>query len=572
MNYKYISGNVLLTLTVLSFLYSLLACNDGGINGNPSPSLVRITVTPTVPSVTVDATQEFKAKGTYSDNSTKDLTASATWTSSNTTVAKIIYAGTASAVSAGTATITATSGTVANSATVTVRNAVTGPADDLLYSFYAGFDILGFTDTLKLQQVFTMAGTDLDLNYLKVNFRWDKIQPNNADEFVSDIPDLIADYAESNHLSIIPFFNQQGTPVWAQNTVPPVDTSSCTRGVTYITKDPSYFSQYVRKFVSKYKDRMSIRYIELENEPNALCLWPDTAQYLAQVDNAVYDEVKNSDPSIRVCSASFHQPLGFPLDLSGYPTNLAADHAYSEQFLKDYLVYLDKGFDCFSIHDYARIGFTETDSTYPFSSQYDLESNYRAVLDQYRFPNTQIVFTECSYEISTFGNDEDYAAAQMVQGYVLAHAKGIAQGRMCQAITKGPTGAANYGITDITGAEPIYYSGYYAFQTMRKLMLEYPNHAQHVAGLTNDDGYWIEKFTNESGVNTLYIAFVPIRFDTAKGWPKQSPPPPQTALINIGIGKTAIVTTMKGVPASMTDVDGNLSLLVDAEPVYIEVP
>src|SRR5579862_3738638 len=63
-------------------------CGCGGGSGAP-PSLSSIAVTPSSASIPQGMTQQFKATGTYSDNSTQDLTAAATWTSSATNVVTI---------------------------------------------------------------------------------------------------------------------------------------------------------------------------------------------------------------------------------------------------------------------------------------------------------------------------------------------------------------------------------------------------------------------------------------------------------------------------------------------------
>ncbi len=82
-----------------------------------------IQVTPANPNLTVGQTQQFTATGTYSDGSTKSLTSSANWLSSNTSVATISTSGLATAVAAGTSTITATFGTVSGTTTLTVPTA-----------------------------------------------------------------------------------------------------------------------------------------------------------------------------------------------------------------------------------------------------------------------------------------------------------------------------------------------------------------------------------------------------------------------------------------------------------------
>jgi uncharacterized protein YjdB len=83
--------------------------------------LSSITVTPANPSIRRGATQQFTAIGSYSDGSTKNLTNSVTWSSSNTSVATISGTGLARAVGVGTSTIRATSGTVSGSTLLTVR-------------------------------------------------------------------------------------------------------------------------------------------------------------------------------------------------------------------------------------------------------------------------------------------------------------------------------------------------------------------------------------------------------------------------------------------------------------------
>jgi hypothetical protein len=108
------------------------SCGGGGgaqtKTTNP-PVLLSIAVTPSNNTITMGATQQFKAMGTYSDGSTQDLTTIATWSSSNTNVATISNLagaqGLASGIAAGAATITATSGTVSGTAGLTVSGVIT---------------------------------------------------------------------------------------------------------------------------------------------------------------------------------------------------------------------------------------------------------------------------------------------------------------------------------------------------------------------------------------------------------------------------------------------------------------
>jgi uncharacterized protein YjdB len=84
-------------------------------------ALQSIAVTPASASVMKGATQAFTAMGTYSDNTTADLTSSATWSSSDTSIATIAATGVATGVKVGgPVTITATQGSVNNTAQLTV--------------------------------------------------------------------------------------------------------------------------------------------------------------------------------------------------------------------------------------------------------------------------------------------------------------------------------------------------------------------------------------------------------------------------------------------------------------------
>jgi len=85
------------------------------------PTLNSIAVTPANPSAMAGTSVQFTATGTYSDNSTKDITTSVTWTSSSTSVATITSnSGLASALAQGTTTITAASGAISATATLSV--------------------------------------------------------------------------------------------------------------------------------------------------------------------------------------------------------------------------------------------------------------------------------------------------------------------------------------------------------------------------------------------------------------------------------------------------------------------
>jgi Big-like domain-containing protein len=109
---------------------AMLTVNPAGV------TLKSIAVTPASPSIVAGNTQQFTATGTYNDNSTKNITTSVTWKSSNTAFATIGGAtGLATGVAAGTTQITATQGSVVSpndpltvtAATVTLKSIAVNP-------------------------------------------------------------------------------------------------------------------------------------------------------------------------------------------------------------------------------------------------------------------------------------------------------------------------------------------------------------------------------------------------------------------------------------------------------------
>jgi Ca2+-binding RTX toxin-like protein len=94
-------------------------------------TLTAIVVTPGSPSIAKGTTRQFTATGIYTDATTQDLTASLTWTSSDTTYATISTAdgsrGLATGLLEGTSTIKATNGTLEGTTLATVCTAIVYP-------------------------------------------------------------------------------------------------------------------------------------------------------------------------------------------------------------------------------------------------------------------------------------------------------------------------------------------------------------------------------------------------------------------------------------------------------------
>jgi uncharacterized protein YjdB len=76
--------------------------------------------------LSIGGIRQFSATGTYSDGTTKDLTASATWSSSNSSVAQINAAGLLTATGAGSATVLASFNAVSGASSVSVSSNTAG--------------------------------------------------------------------------------------------------------------------------------------------------------------------------------------------------------------------------------------------------------------------------------------------------------------------------------------------------------------------------------------------------------------------------------------------------------------
>ena len=109
----------LLWLVELATLCVFIGCSDAKF-----PYLVSIQISPSAPSIAAGTTQQFTAQGTFSNASTRDLTALVTWSSSTPYVASIASGGLATTYSQGSSNITASftqpSGTVTGTATLAV--------------------------------------------------------------------------------------------------------------------------------------------------------------------------------------------------------------------------------------------------------------------------------------------------------------------------------------------------------------------------------------------------------------------------------------------------------------------
>jgi uncharacterized protein YjdB len=120
---------LLAAFTTLLSLVLAVGCKGFFVN----PKLTSITITPTTPSLTLNQTQQLTATGNFDDGSTKNLTGTSTWSSSDSAEVSVNSTGliTAAANTTSPVTITATNGTLSGTTTVTVgqQTIVVAPAN-----------------------------------------------------------------------------------------------------------------------------------------------------------------------------------------------------------------------------------------------------------------------------------------------------------------------------------------------------------------------------------------------------------------------------------------------------------
>jgi trimeric autotransporter adhesin len=110
----------------LCFILGLAACGGGGSSQttNNGPSLTSIQVAGLTGSVVAGQTQQLTASARFSDGSTKDVTATATWSSSNAGIATVAPGGMLTAKASGQCSVSAKIGSIGGSLGVTITPAL----------------------------------------------------------------------------------------------------------------------------------------------------------------------------------------------------------------------------------------------------------------------------------------------------------------------------------------------------------------------------------------------------------------------------------------------------------------
>jgi len=121
-----------------------------------NPTLTTITVTPASPNLQVGGTLQLIATGNNDDGSTKNLTTSSTWTTSDASKVTVSSTGLVKGIASTTGvTITATNGTVSGTDTVTVGQTTqtlslsSSPSSPISLTIVGSNSTITFTATLN---------------------------------------------------------------------------------------------------------------------------------------------------------------------------------------------------------------------------------------------------------------------------------------------------------------------------------------------------------------------------------------------------------------------------------------
>jgi DNA-binding beta-propeller fold protein YncE len=287
-------------------------------------ALVSVQVAPGNPSITSGTKQQFTATGTFNDGSKQDLTASAAWSSSNTTVATINSSGLATAVAIGRPKVTATSGSLSASTTLI---SVAGPgAAAPRFAYVTNLN----DDTLSIYAVNAATGQ------LRAN---GYVQTGNHPNSVCLDPSGKFAYTANDQANDVSAFNVDS----ATGSLTPVPGSPFAAGSTpfAVTVDPSGTFVYVTNFqsanISAYAiDRSTGALTPVPGSPFAAGAGGPTSVAIDPAGRFAF--VANSSVNVPVFSIDVNtgalQPIAgspFPTGTSGgsatiHPTSLPVYH------------------------------------------------------------------------------------------------------------------------------------------------------------------------------------------------------------------------------------------------------
>lgn len=280
--------------------------------------------------------------------------------------------------------------------------------------------------------------------------------------------------------------------------------------------DIDNFVNFVDWFVSKYKNDVNIKYIELINAP--IAWWKGTDAQLLELTNKVYDRIKSKYPDIMVGTPGFEYHCD-PAD---------------EKSVKLVEYFLDKNngakFDYWAFHGYPMIDFDDFISGKLFfhpPTKKAIKNKYAGVygileirkkMDANGWQNRKIIDTEHIGVLPagpSFTKDADkLEAAYLVQELLLKRILSANNKIVLSGITpmkmapRGEKGEFLFGSLNSDGSIS---ENVKAVALLWSKLNEY-NYSTHISGeFDNENQAWVEKFKS-GDKKELYIFFKPFEY------------------------------------------------------------
>lgn len=476
----------------------------------------------------------------------------------------------------------------------------------------------GLYSNAELDRAFYLA-KNLGIRYLKVEFKWDYVEPSNNrwrwtnDDFLN--VEHVISLARQYDFSIIPYFNT--FMPWGQRRQVNPQNGDCegppSRRGQYLAPDPQEYAEYVFAVIDKLKrGGVRVEYAELDNEVSVMvdnvrswnCFIDITPRQLKEAENMAYDQVKSRYPEIMISSTTFTSPglvVGAPQNvLNKFTSRL-------NKFIKAYFMeYPKPKFDFLGVHEifhgsgnpFTTANNQNKDGGYNFSSYYDTYDIWRNILDTYGYRNTPIFITESQINRRGLQDVEllqkvvlarTKASPNKIRGWVLSQLTGskkFTEGKpgnegqrdvgerrsrngtseMADMRAKnGQVGPHTFevGISNLKDGYQLR-EGYHAFHTMMTTLARYTEYKKKVMGQLNTRQPWIEQFSDIDG-NLLYVAFIPWNFNSQDN--------KTTVEFSVGANKEVRITSSDGLQSTLkSDGKGKLSLKISQHPTFVEVP
>lgn len=314
-------------------------------------------------------------------------------------------ASTTNASSTASATINTTTATtsITNLATTTSTTSAQS-TQNYGYGFSVGVTLLGLTTSQLNAEFADMA--NLGVGWVRMDFDWSLIQPNNATTYDWSSYDNVIAAANAHGIKVLGIVAY--TPAWARSLG--CNSEDCPPA------SDSQFATFAAASVTRYAPQ-GVHDWEVWNEPNNAFFWEPVAnaQDYTELLEATYPAIKKADPSAFVISGG----------LAPEPTdglNIAP-----VDFLNQMYVYgAEPYFDAVGFHPYSYPALpSDTDSWNAWFQMFGTSPSIRSIMVANGDSNKQIWMTE--YGAPTNGPSSDNPVSEAVQAQMITQAISLKQ-------------------------------------------------------------------------------------------------------------------------------------------------